>query len=148
MDNNHCHRVTIQLQLINIIIIFCTTPSFSAITGNFYPSLYNDNAAVHLGFRACLNIVAISCDITFTTVTVILDFTAFNSSRWWTSNHVAVYSFLIHLICHINSENLHLFKAEVRFSTLHMFSKVSSWFFRTTFTRFTIPEKNFHLFLW
>ena len=59
-------------------VIFCTSPSFSTISDTFYPSFYNDNAAVYLGSRTCLNILAISYDINFTTVftTVILDFNA------------------------------------------------------------------------
>jgi hypothetical protein len=69
----------------DIDVIFCTTPSFSTIPGTFYPSFHNDNAAVCLGSRICLNILAISCDANFTTVftTVILDFIAFLSSRFW-----------------------------------------------------------------
>ena len=76
----------------DIHVIFCTTPSFSTIPNTFNPSIYNDNAAVYLYSRTCLYILAISCDITFTTVftTVTLDVTAFISSRCLARNLVAV----------------------------------------------------------
>ena len=131
----------------DIHVIFCTTPSFSTIPDTFHPSCYNENAAVHVGSRTCLNILAISYDITFTTVftTVILDFTAFISSRCLTCNHVAVCSFLTHLISHFNSENLYLFTIETGFSNLYFFSKVSPWYFRTSYT-FHISREEFTLF--
>ena len=128
----------------DIHVIFCTTPSVSTIPDTFYSSFYNDNAAVYLGSRTCLNILAISCDINFATLfaTVILDFTAFISSRCLTRNHVAVCSFLAHLISNFNSENLHSFTKEVRVSTLHFFNKVSPWYFRTSYT-FHISREEF-----
>lgn len=129
----------------DIRVIFCTTPSFSTIPNTFYPSIYNDNAAVYLGSLTFIYILDISCDTTFTTVftTVTLDVTAFISSCCLTRNLVC--SILAHLISNFNSEIFHSLTKGVRFSILCTLAKCPPG---TSEIRicFTFQEKSLHLF--
>ena len=99
----------------NIHVIFCATPSSFTIPNTFNASIYNVNTAVYLDSRTCLYILAISRDITSTTVftTVTSDVIAFISSCCLTRNHVAVCSILAHLISNFNRENFHSFTKEL-----------------------------------